>query len=118
MAQTQSREMEDLLFTVQNELNEAKTDKNASARQVRKDELLDSMMKLFPGVYGKLMDLCEPVHKRYVMQRIYQRKKDEFCEVKDATPRHHKVNYFSEELISQHRFQIFKSTKKDGCKIE
>lgn len=67
MAQTQSREMEDLLSTVQHELNEAKTDKNASARQVRKDELLDSMKKLFPGVYGKLMDLCEPVHKRYAM---------------------------------------------------
>eukprot|EP00112_Aurelia_sp_Birch-Aquarium-sp1_P012291 Seg2586.6 transcript_id=Seg2586.6/GoldUCD/mRNA.D3Y31 product="Structural maintenance of chromosomes protein 1A" protein_id=Seg2586.6/GoldUCD/D3Y31 len=67
MAQTQSREMEDLLSTVQHELNEAKTDKNASARQVRKDELLDSMKKLFPGVYGKLMDLCEPVHKRYAI---------------------------------------------------
>ena len=100
MAQTQSREMEDLLSTVQNELNEAKTDKNASARQVRKDELLDSMMKLFPGVYGKLMDLCEPVHKRYVMPRMYQRRNVEFCGVKDSAPRHHKVNCLSEELIS------------------
>ena len=63
-AQTQCREMEDLLSTVQNELNEAKTDKHASARQVRKAEILESMTKLFPGVHGRLVDLCEPVHKR------------------------------------------------------
>ncbi|XP_065059066.1 structural maintenance of chromosomes protein 1A-like [Rhopilema esculentum] len=66
-AQTQCREMEDLLSTVQNELNEAKTDKHASARQVRKAEILESMTKLFPGVHGRLVDLCEPVHKRYAI---------------------------------------------------
>ena len=65
-AQNQCRELDDLLSTVQNELNEAKTDKHASARQVKKAEILERMMKLFPGVYGRLIDLCEPAHKRFV----------------------------------------------------
>ncbi len=54
-----------MLSTIQNELNEARTDKHASARQVKKQEILDTMKKLFPGVYGRLIDLCEPAHKRF-----------------------------------------------------
>ncbi len=56
-----------MLSTIQNELNEAKADKHTSARQLKRQEIVESMMKLFPGVHGRLIDLCEPAHKRYVL---------------------------------------------------
>lgn len=52
------------LEEVQDELNEAKVDKHESARHQKKHEVLESMKRLFPGVYGRLIDLCEPVHKK------------------------------------------------------
>lgn len=51
---------------MQEELNEAKMDKHESARHQKKQELLESMKRLFPGVYGRLIDLCQPVHKKLV----------------------------------------------------
>eukprot|EP00794_Sanderia_malayensis_P007356 gene7356-8176_t len=66
-ATSQCAEINDLVSSIQNELNEARTDKHASARQMKKQEILDSMMKLYPGVYGRLIDLCEPAHKRYAV---------------------------------------------------
>ena len=29
------------------------------------EELIDSLKRMFPGVYGRLVDLCQPTHKRY-----------------------------------------------------
>lgn len=65
-ANTRHSEVSQLLEDVQQELNEAKMDKHESARHQKKQELLDSMKRLFPGVYGRLIDLCEPVHKKLV----------------------------------------------------
>ena len=57
-------EVNDLLEGVQNELNEAKADKSESTRSQKKTEFVGNLKRLFPGVYGRLVDLCEPVHKR------------------------------------------------------
>jgi structural maintenance of chromosome 1 len=48
----------------QSKINESKVDKNENQRFQRRQELLDSLKRLFPGVYGRLIDLCEPVHKK------------------------------------------------------
>ncbi|KAK3102279.1 hypothetical protein FSP39_010179 [Pinctada imbricata] len=47
------------------ELGEAKVDKHESARAIKKKELLENLKRLYPGVYGRLIDLCEPSHKKY-----------------------------------------------------
>lgn len=48
----------------QSQINESKFDRNENQRFQKKQEILDSLKRLFPGVYGCLIDLCEPVHKR------------------------------------------------------
>ncbi len=63
-ANTRHLEVSHQLEDVQGKLNEAKMDKNESTRHQKKQELLDSIKRLFPGVYGRLIDLCEPVHKK------------------------------------------------------
>ncbi|PVD24300.1 hypothetical protein C0Q70_14771 [Pomacea canaliculata] len=53
------------LTSIQEQLGEAKVDKHESARAMKKAELLENLKRLFPGVHGRLIDLCEPSHKRY-----------------------------------------------------
>ncbi|XP_055958338.1 structural maintenance of chromosomes protein 1A [Patella vulgata] len=53
------------LGSVIEQLGEAKVDKHESARAMKKAELLDNLKRLFPGVHGRLIDLCEPSHKKY-----------------------------------------------------
>ena len=55
-----------MLEEVQGQLNEAKADKSESARTQKKQEFIENLKRLYPGVYGRLVDLCEPVHKRYI----------------------------------------------------
>ena len=42
-----------------------KVDTQESSRAQRKAEILENLKRLYPGVHGRLIDLCEPVHKRY-----------------------------------------------------
>lgn len=63
-ANSRHSELCKLLEEVQVELSEAKVDKHENARHQKKQEVLESMKRLFPGVYGRLIELCEPVHKK------------------------------------------------------
>lgn len=63
-ANTRHKDVSILLESVQGELNEARSDKHESARHQKRKEVMESMKRLFPGVYGRLIDLCEPVHKK------------------------------------------------------
>ncbi|XP_065668984.1 structural maintenance of chromosomes protein 1A isoform X2 [Hydra vulgaris] len=56
-----------LLEGVELELGEAKADKNEDARSQERAETVKKLKELYPGVYGRLVDLCEPVHKRYAI---------------------------------------------------
>nr|KAG5701912.1 hypothetical protein BaRGS_014977 [Batillaria attramentaria] len=58
-------EIDSELSSIQEQLGEAKVDKHESARAVKKAELLENLKRLFPGVHGRLIDLCEPSHKKY-----------------------------------------------------
>ncbi|EDO49596.1 predicted protein [Nematostella vectensis] len=64
-ANTRHHDISGKLESVQLELNEAKSNKHESARHQKKKEVLDSMKRLFPGVHGRLIELCEPTHKKY-----------------------------------------------------
>lgn len=63
-AERKHREVTTKMEEYQSQINESKVDKNESQRFQRKQELLESLKRLFPGVYGVLIDICEPVHKR------------------------------------------------------
>ncbi|XP_074644873.1 structural maintenance of chromosomes protein 1A-like [Tubulanus polymorphus] len=47
------------------QLGEAKVDKHESARALKRADLIENLKRLYSGVYGRLIDLCEPSHKRY-----------------------------------------------------
>ncbi|XP_061679482.1 structural maintenance of chromosomes protein 1B isoform X2 [Syngnathoides biaculeatus] len=54
------------LNQVLEQLGDARLDSQESKRQLRRKDILDKMRKRFPdAVYGRLCDLCSPIHKRY-----------------------------------------------------
>ncbi|XP_053361921.1 structural maintenance of chromosomes protein 1B [Clarias gariepinus] len=54
------------LAVVVQELQNARIDSQENRRQQKRDEILESLRRLYPDVvYGRLMDLCQPIHKKY-----------------------------------------------------
>ena len=53
------------LEVVMNKLGSANVEKTESRRQQRRKELIEKLQSLYPGVLGRLINLCEPSHKKY-----------------------------------------------------
>lgn len=70
-ARTRITEIQQELESVVEQLGEAKVDKHESARAIKKSELIDNLKRLFPGVHGRLIDLCEPSHKKYQVRIFF-----------------------------------------------
>lgn len=47
------------------QLQDANADQRSSERELRMVETLESLKSLFPGVYGRLLDICRPTQKKY-----------------------------------------------------
>ena len=50
---------------IENQLREVKADRRESERDVKLSEAVDSLKRLFAGVYGRMTDLCRPIQKKY-----------------------------------------------------
>uniref|UniRef100_A0A3P9IAM9 Structural maintenance of chromosomes 1B n=1 Tax=Oryzias latipes TaxID=8090 RepID=A0A3P9IAM9_ORYLA len=65
-AAQRSVEVNHELTQVMEELGNARLDSHESRRQLQRRELLEKLFRLFPeNVYGRLSDLCSPIHKKY-----------------------------------------------------
>ncbi|XP_069018396.1 structural maintenance of chromosomes protein 1B [Embiotoca jacksoni] len=61
-----SEELNQELGQVMEELGNARLDSQESKRQLQRKELLEKLRRLYPEtVYGRLSDLCSPIHKKY-----------------------------------------------------
>lgn len=58
-------EINEELESILNELGDAKVDKHEDSRRRKKAEIVDHFKRLFPGVYDRLVNMCQPIHKRY-----------------------------------------------------
>lgn len=53
------------LENISEQLGDAKVDKHEVSRTKKKTEIVENFKKLFPGVYDRMYNMCEPIHKRY-----------------------------------------------------
>ncbi|MEE6477609.1 hypothetical protein FKM82_011569 [Ascaphus truei] len=59
-------EVNEELNSIVGDLQNARIDFHESSRQKRKAEILESMKRMYPdSVFGRLLDLCHPIHKKY-----------------------------------------------------
>nr|GLL33199.1 structural maintenance of chromosomes protein 1 [Ipomoea trifida] len=50
---------------VENQLRELKADRHESERDTKISQAVDNLKQLFPGVHGRMIDLCKPIQTRY-----------------------------------------------------
>ncbi|KAG1701853.1 hypothetical protein DVH05_010345 [Phytophthora capsici] len=55
------------LDKVSDKLRELKDDKRQSQAEARRAETLETLKRLYPGVRGRLVDLCKPIQRKYNM---------------------------------------------------
>ncbi|VDN45491.1 unnamed protein product [Gongylonema pulchrum] len=56
------------VLNVSKELSDAHGDTAESERTRKQNETIDNLKRIFPGrVYGRLVDLCQPSHKRFLI---------------------------------------------------
>ncbi|KAG6813644.1 hypothetical protein H0H92_008881 [Tricholoma furcatifolium] len=58
-------EADEKLQSVYQQLLQAGVDKNESEREVRLKETLANLQRIFPGVRGRVVDLCKPIARKY-----------------------------------------------------
>ncbi|XP_065335531.1 structural maintenance of chromosomes protein 1A-like isoform X2 [Cloeon dipterum] len=55
------------LENVAEQLDEAHVDKHEEARRKKKQEIVENFKRLYPGVFDRMINMCQPIHKRYNM---------------------------------------------------
>ncbi|MEQ2190890.1 Structural maintenance of chromosomes protein 1A [Xenoophorus captivus] len=65
MAKRRIDEINMELNQVMEQLGDARIDRQENSRQQRKAEIMESIKRLYPGSYGRLIDLCQPTQKKY-----------------------------------------------------
>jgi structural maintenance of chromosome 1 len=62
---TRSESLRAKLDEIDNQLRELKADKRENERDKRTAEAVASLKRLFPGVHGRMTDLCRPTQKKF-----------------------------------------------------
>ncbi|RKP38630.1 cohesin complex subunit psm1 [Dimargaris cristalligena] len=63
--QQTSIEANEKLTGVLNKLAQARVDRRESERETKMRDCLESLKRIFPGVYGRISDLCRPSQRKY-----------------------------------------------------
>lgn len=50
---------------IENQLRELKADRHENERDARLSQAVETLKRLFPGVHGRMTDLCRPTQKKY-----------------------------------------------------
>jgi structural maintenance of chromosome 1 len=65
MPSQREREIDDRLQDVLNRVLQAEVDQRESHRETKLKETLNNLRRIFPGVHGRIVDLCKPVATKY-----------------------------------------------------
>ncbi|KAJ3068627.1 Structural maintenance of chromosomes protein 1 [Podochytrium sp. JEL0797] len=61
----QETEKNEKLHEIQDKLSQARADRNESERDAKNRENLEALKRIFPGVHGRLVELCKPTQRKY-----------------------------------------------------
>merc|ERR1712117_302452 len=59
------QELQNDLEEVIRELGDARLDKHEENRRKKKQEIVDNFKRLYKSVYDRMINLCQPIHKKY-----------------------------------------------------
>merc|ERR1719225_1218785 len=58
-------ELQSELENCTSELGNARVDKHEETRRKKKQEIVENFKRVFPGVYDRLINMAQPIHKKY-----------------------------------------------------
>jgi len=91
------KELEEILEGVQSELKQCKVDIQANKRERESKETIESLMRVFPGVYGRMIDLVEPVQRYQVAMTVAMGRNMDAIVVDDSKTAVDCVEYLREQ---------------------
>ncbi|ROL51620.1 Structural maintenance of chromosomes protein 1B [Anabarilius grahami] len=97
-----NEELAQVLIKLQN----ARLDSQENRRQQKRDEVLESLRRLYPDtVYGRLVDLCQPIHKKYqlAVTKLFGKNMNAIV-VTSATVAHDCIRFLKEERAEPETF--------------
>lgn len=59
------QELQKELESVVEQLGDARVDKHEDSRRKKKQEIVENFKRLYPGVFDRMINMCQPIHKRY-----------------------------------------------------
>ncbi|KAK2718729.1 structural maintenance of chromosomes protein 1A-like [Artemia franciscana] len=57
--------LEQELSAIGEQLGDARVDKHEDSRRRKKTEIVENFKRMFPGVFDRMINMCQPTHKRY-----------------------------------------------------
>lgn len=58
-------QLQEQLESVTEQLGDARVDKHEDSRRKKKQEIVENFKQLYQGVYDRMINMCQPIHKRY-----------------------------------------------------
>ncbi|XP_066249055.1 structural maintenance of chromosomes protein 1A [Euwallacea similis] len=58
-------EIQKQMDEVMEQLGDARTDKHEDSRRKKKQEIVDRFKANYPGVYDRMINMCQPIHKKF-----------------------------------------------------
>jgi structural maintenance of chromosome 1 len=94
-------EMEEVL----RELGDARVDKHEEGRRRKRQEIVDNFKRLFPGVYDRMINMCQPIHKRYniAVTKVLGRNMEAIVVDTEKTARQC-IQYLKEQMLDPETF--------------
>ncbi|XP_076357354.1 structural maintenance of chromosomes protein 1A-like isoform X3 [Tachypleus tridentatus] len=86
-------------------LEESQVDKHEDSRRKKKAEIVDHFKRLFPGVYDRLVNMCQPIHKRYnvAITKVLGRNMEAIVVDTERTARSC-IKYLKEQMLEAETF--------------
>ncbi|XP_076039544.1 structural maintenance of chromosomes 1 [Oratosquilla oratoria] len=58
-------QLQEQLDSIVEQLGDARVDKHEDSRRKKKQEIVENFKQLYSGVYDRMINMCQPIHKRY-----------------------------------------------------
>ncbi|CAG0917778.1 unnamed protein product [Notodromas monacha] len=93
------------LEEVLRELGDARVDKHEDTRRRKRQEIVDNFKRLFPGVYDRMINMCQPIHKRYniAVTKVLGRNMEAIVVDTEKTARQC-IQYLKEQMLDPETF--------------
>lgn len=58
--------LHEMLDSIVEQLGDARVDKHEDSRRKKRQEIVENFKQLYSGVYDRMINMCQPIHKRWV----------------------------------------------------